>query len=247
MLLDVYIQSIGLGQVVFSELFFSSLVPIKPGDDKAKRVTLSKGEKETFSVSPELKAILIGLILGDANVQKDKRAINGNARLRFVQGTVHKEYLLKVYELFKDYCPAGPKLENLKPDIRTGKVYSSIHFNTYSLPCFNELYILFYLDGRKIVPLNIAELLTPLGLAYWIFDDGGFDKSSQRVTLNTQSFTLAEVNLLAKTLNDKWDLKCTIYKNKNGFVIVITRKSLPILKDLLKDITPPMMLHKIGL
>jgi hypothetical protein len=36
-LLDVYIQSIGLGKVVFSEVFCFSLVPIKPADDKPRR------------------------------------------------------------------------------------------------------------------------------------------------------------------------------------------------------------------
>lgn len=90
-------------------------------------------------------------------------------------------------------------------------------------------------------------MLTVLALVYWICDDGSFDKSKQRVILNTQSFTLAEVNLLAKTLNDKWGLECTISKSKDGFVIVITRKSLPILQSLLKDIMPGMMLYKIGL
>jgi hypothetical protein len=48
---------------------------------------------------------------------------------------------------------------------------------------------------KKIVPLNIGELLTPIGLAYWIADEGCFCKSSQRVILCTESFTLKEVNL----------------------------------------------------
>ena len=31
-----------------------------------------------------------------------------------------------------------------------------------------------YSEGKKIVPLNIGELLTALGLCYWICDDGSF-------------------------------------------------------------------------
>jgi len=99
-----------------------------------------------------------------------------------------------------------------------------------------------------VVPLNIAELLTLLGLAYWLCDDGSFCKTSQRVILCTESFTLAEVTLLANTLNDKWDLKCYINKTNNGgYRILIPRKSLPVLQSLLKDIMPPMMHYKIGL
>ena len=59
--------------------------------------------------------------------------------------------------------------------------------------------------------------------------------------------SLKEVELLVKVLTDKFNLKCTINRNKNGFIIRISSKSLPILQALLKDIMPPMMLYKIGL
>jgi len=78
-------------------------------------------------------------------------------------------------------------------------------------------------------------------------DDGCFDKISRGIVLNTQGFTLEEVNLLAKTLDDKWSLKYAVYKNKNGFVIRIPNKSLPILQALLAPVMPPIMMHKIGL
>jgi hypothetical protein len=32
---------------------------------------------------------------------------------------------------------------------------------------------MFYTNGIKKIPLNIAEYLTPLTLAVWISDDGG--------------------------------------------------------------------------
>jgi len=126
-------------------------------------------------------------------------------------------------------------------------VYSAIYFRTYALPCFNELLLTFYPLGNKIVPLNIAELLTPLSLAYWICDDGGFNKRDRVVVISTQSFSKEEVNLLISVLNQKFGLNCTINKNTNGFVIRIPSKSLPILQALLKNIMPGMMVHKIGL
>ncbi len=47
------------------------------------------------------------------------------------------------------------------------KDYSSIKFQTLSLPCFNEFREMFYNhDGLKIIPLNLKELLTERGLAY---------------------------------------------------------------------------------
>ncbi len=140
-----------------------------------------------------------------------------NARFLFSQGIVHKDYLLHLYNLFQSYCPQGPIIKNPMPDKRTGKVYSTMYFNTYSLFCFNDLYNLFYPLGKKVIPLNIAELLTPLGLCYWICDDGCFDKTNRAVILCTESFTIEEVNLLASVLTDKFHLKCTVNKRTNGF------------------------------
>jgi len=71
---------------------------------------------------------------------------------------------------------------------------------------------LFDPGGTKIIPANIGELLPALSLAYWIAVDGGFCKATHRVTLATHSYTLEEVNLLAKTLNEKFNLKCSVHK-----------------------------------
>ena len=119
---------------------------------------------------------------------------------------------------------------------------------TYSLPCFNEFYDLFYHEGTKCIPSNIAELLSPLGLCYWLCDDGTFDKSNQIVILCTDSFTLEEVQLLINVLNDKWNLESYQKKTSIGnYRIAIPRRSLPILESLLGPIMPPMMRYKLGL
>ena len=122
---------------VVVQIFFFSLVPIKPADEKPHR--LSKLEQSQFSLTEDLKAILVGLALGDLFIKKQ----SVNARLEIKQGTIHKEYLLHLYELFKFYCSSAPKLQIGAPDKRTGKVYSFIRFTTYSLPCFNEFLDLF--------------------------------------------------------------------------------------------------------
>jgi hypothetical protein len=160
----VYIQSIGFGIEIFSDLFFetsinqllvSSLPLIKP-----RRLT--KKEQEAFSLPSDLKEIFVGLILGDLT----GRFRYGKARFIFKQGLVHEAYLLHLYEIFKDYCPSAPVIAKSLPHFKTGKIYSSILFATYTLPCFNELYNLFYISGKKAIPSTIEDLLTPLSLSY---------------------------------------------------------------------------------
>jgi hypothetical protein len=67
-------------------------------------------------------------------------------------------------------------------------VHSSIRFSTYSLPCFNFLHGLFYPDGTKIIPQNIAELIKPIGLAFWLMDDGYWNQVGRYVVLCTDPF-----------------------------------------------------------
>lgn len=183
--------------------------------------------------------------MGDLFIENRGKSVN--ARLFFEQGPIHRDYLYHLFDLFKSYCSKGPKEYLRAPNKLPGKSYSGLTFKTYSLPCFQELHSKFYQTGVKQIPANIEELITPLSLAYWICDDGGFNKRDRVVVISTQSFSKEEVNLLISVLNQKFGLNCTINKNTNGFVIRIPSKSLPILQALLKNIMPGMMVHKIGL
>jgi len=205
---------------------------------------LTKLERSQFTLSSQLKEILIGLLLGDLSLEKNQASVN--VRMKFEQGLVHKEYLLHLFELFSNYSSMAPKTINRAPDKRNGVIYSSIRFRTYSLPCFNELHDLFYPLGAKEVPLNIGELLTPLSLAYWVSDDGSFCKRDRVVRLCTEGFSLKEVELLVGVLTHKFNLKCTINKAGKGANIRISAKSLPILQALLAPHVPSMMLYKLG-
>jgi len=55
-----------------------------------KNKNLSKKERDWLFLTPELKEILIGLILGDAHLEK--QSLTANARLRFSHGLINKEY-----------------------------------------------------------------------------------------------------------------------------------------------------------
>lgn len=101
--------------------------------------------------------------------------------------------------MFKNLSGKGPYINTRKPDKRTGKLYSSIAFKTYNLPCLNEFHTLFYRDSglrhvsgqvrfTKIIPLNIQQLLTPLSLAHLVMGDGFYTKDKS-IVLCTESFS----------------------------------------------------------
>jgi len=95
------------------------------------------------------------------------------------------------------------------------------------LPCFNYLWNLFYIDKVKTVPLNIGELLTEVGLAFWIMDDGGLN-SNGTLNLHTDSYTLSEVNLLIDVLNHNFNISSRKSLKRPGqWIIVIPKKEVP--------------------
>lgn len=132
---------------------------------KALKKRLTNIERSKFKLDPFLKQVLIGSLLGDAHMRRfsDK----ANARLVFRQGSKNASYLLHLYNLFQEYVLTSPKISIVR-DKNTEKLRYNLSFATLALPCFNELYELFYKSEsrKKFIPKNIIELLTPISLAY---------------------------------------------------------------------------------
>ena len=123
-----------------------------------------------ISLSQLQKEVLVATMLGDGHIIKN--IPNGNARLSIDQRyPKHAEHIYYLFHVFFSLIKEGnkPKIISRKPDKRTGKVYSTIRFQTQSLPCLTAYFDLFYKKneiGRftKIVPQNIGDLLTARGL-----------------------------------------------------------------------------------
>jgi hypothetical protein len=106
---------------------------------------LTNAQKISFSLSSNLHDIIIGGILGDFFISKR----HNNARLQFKQGLVYKEYLYHLFDLFSSYSNMKEPRQNEYLDKRSNKVFYSVNFNTYSLPCLNIYYELFYINRVK--------------------------------------------------------------------------------------------------
>lgn len=203
---------------------------------------LTNSQRESFIVTPQLHEIIIGVSLGDLFIRKVPKG--KNAFLNFEQGLINEGYILHLYDLFKDYCSLAPKKYDRLPDKRTGKVYSRIQFYTYSLPCFNYYHSLFYVNGIKIVPKNIEQLLTAKGLAYWAQDDGY--KYQEGFLFCTESFTLEEVKLLIKTLKDKFGLNCGSKKrDTDKYRLYIWKNYMEKFRELVQPHFHKSMLYKL--
>jgi hypothetical protein len=204
---------------------------------------LTNAQKDSFTIASDLHAIIIGGILGDVHISRE----GTNARLQFKQGLVHKSYIYHLFDLFSSYSNMIEPRHYEFFDKRTKKIYTTIDFHTFSLPCFNFYYDLFYVNGVKRIPLNIGELLTPSGLAYWAMDDGG--KTGSGFRLNTQSFSYEENLLLIEVLKQNFDLNCSLHfhnKKNNQYRIYISAKSMPRFISLVSPYFHQSMMYKIS-
>jgi hypothetical protein len=76
-------------------------------------------------------------------------------------------------------------------------------------------------------------------------DDGTWKNPGVRIATNC--FTKKEVELLKLTLETKFNLKSTLYKNNNKYQLYIKQESMDVLKELILPYVVPSMLYKLGL
>ena len=133
--------------------------------------------------------------------------------MRFEQSIIHKEYLEHLFEKFKYLCTTSASVKTAE---RKSFNTSSVYFTTRQLTSITELHKLFYVEGKKIVPLNIGSLLTEKSLAYWAMDDGDNHKSGY--ILNTSGFTLEDTKLLQAVLYDNWKLETSIHSRNRIYI-----------------------------
>ena len=193
-------------------------------------------------IPSKLKDIIIGLALGDLYIRR--RHLNSS--LNFKQSYKNEPYILHLYGLFQEYCGTSPRIRDAR---LKDKVHQSINFDTLTYFAFNYFQELFYKDGKKFVPKNIQELITPIGLAYWAMDDGTADRSG--FCLHTNSFTMEEVQLLADALKNKFDIDCSMHtrsdKANKAYILYIKANSWVKFKSLIEPYVLPHFAYKLVL
>lgn len=198
--------------------------------------------------SSEVLSVIVGSLLGDC--YGSRRSVEGT-RLCFRQSVIHKKYLFWLYKFFYDrgYC------SNLEPIKYTRKLkkgdlvteYYGYEFNTFTFRSFNWIYEMFYKKGKKVLSPNIGQFITPLALAVWIMDDGGW--ANPGVRISTHRFSLEEVQMLSNILINKFDLDCTVQKIGivDKYSIYIKGSSVPTLRKWVLPHIHSSMHYKLGL
>ena len=176
-----------------------------------------------------IRSILVGLILSDGWVIFDNKKAK-NALFGFAQSADNFVYFFFVFNLLSHYCSNYPTYRTRKIE---GKLKYGLQFKTRSMPCITELRSLFYPEQstKKIIPLNIYDLLTPAALAHLIMGDG--TAKDHGLILCTDPYTIQDIVRLINVLIVRYRLECNLrYHTPTQPRIYIRERSMPILRTI---------------
>ena len=197
--------------------------------------------KTKLKLTREQREILVGLVLGDGHLETQNRG--RTYRLKVEYSSSKREYCQHLYESFREWVLTPPKE---KSKHSKGHVSSNFAFNTVSHGAFRFYAQQFYLDGKKVVPKRLDNMLTPKGLAYWYMDDGSMkSKQSKGVILNTQGFSRNEVGMLVDLLKEKFSLEASERRQKDGYQIYISGKCYELFMALVGNQIHSSMRYKL--
>lgn len=203
----------------------------------------TKAVSEMIQLTPYNKSVVVGLVLSDGWITSSTKS-NKNSRLGIQQSLSHSRYLWFVFFLLSHYCSSYPIL--LSSKTKDTPTYT-LQILTRTLPCFNEIRSLFYVNNVKIVPEDIYNLLTPVARRsdHLIMGDGNADKHG--LILCTDSYSMKDVVRLANVLMIKYRLDCSVYVKASRYPrIYIKAKSMPQLRTIVAQHMSSDMLYKLG-
>ena len=192
-------------------------------------------------MSERQRALLDGMLLGDAHLERQKGALT--ARLKVEHSIGQADYVAWKYDEWREWVLTPPR-ERQRQN-RLGTTSTNVGFSTIShveLERFRERY---YRGRRKVVPDDLD--LTPFTLAVWFMDDGSRKSGQCRgLYLNTQSFTAAEVDHLRWVLRRDVGVVTTIREQPDGLQIYIPSSSVTEFVKAIAGYVLPSMMYKLS-
>ena len=198
--------------------------------------------KKHLKLTDFQRQVLVGILLGDASLETQNKG--RTYRLKLEQSERHSEYLMHLYQLFKEWCLSPPHKREVK---RNSKISINFAFSTVSHGAFRFYAQQFYKNGKKKVPALVGKIFTPVSLAYWFMDDGSRkSKQSKGIILNTQGFLKEDINVLINLLRDCYGLDSWLRKQKEGYQIYVSGKSFGAFKFIVLPYVVDSMKYKLG-
>jgi hypothetical protein len=185
--------------------------------------------------------VLIGTLLGDGCLER-----NGpNVRLRVDHSITQEALVLWKQQILEELDPSRTRIVRRK-HYRTGKEQANLRFVTATAATLNPYFELFYGEGEKGVPAAIDTLLTSrLSLAVWYMDDGGKRSDCIGGYLNTNAFSVDDVQRLRESLSNNFAVETALHFAASRPRIYIPSRAFAGFCDQVRDWVIPEMTYKL--
>lgn len=195
----------------------------------------------------------VGLVLGDASIQRNSSKTNKTCRLKIQQALQNKQNLDVTLEILKPYVFSISHSET-RPNM-----YS---IDTIQHEAFNVLADLFQNPEKeldfdacveKIIPENIENYLDPIALSSWFCSDGGkadyTANEGKGIHFHTQGFSLECNERLAQALRNRYSWNTRVVfdytnNNKDFYLLQIDASSFNSVEKILKPYILDSFLRK---
>lgn len=185
-----------------------------------------------------MKELLLGIVLGDGYLEPHGKGV----RLQVNHAERFAFYVKWKREALHELIPGA-----LHRNHNNG--YPFWRFVTKSHPDLAELRRLFYVDGKKIIPDNIQEMLVhPQSLAVWFMDDGTCDKRQGSMLFETQCFDASDVERLRETLQTNFDVGTKAHRcgvGRKGCRLYVSVAEAKKLRKIIAPYVLPEMRYKL--
>ena len=200
------------------------------------RFKIKSNSLKSITLTVIQKEVIIGILLGDGHIKTV--GIKGQPMVQFNQGFIHLSYVLFLFNFLAPLCTHYPSLIRQRDGLYSLQIY------TRCLLCLSPIYNTFMVNGHKIIPQNIEELLSPRALAFWSMDDGSLAGSG--FYLNTQSYSYDEHIMLQNSLLNKFNLQTSIHKHGDKYKLYIRAKSMDNFRSIVRPYFVDSFLYKLN-
>jgi len=182
-------------------------------------------------------------VLGDAYLQKTGAR---NARLRLEHRADHRAYLVWKANLIPGLFQGTPtRLQRIHP--KTKRTHSYVRQQSNASPYLGGLRSVFYVDGRKRIPDDLAKRLkSDIGFAVWFYDDGYYYLRDRSLYLYLGTVSRHEAEIAQKVFRRNFDLASAIADKKGkGYALYFPASEREKVGAILEKYHVPVMAYKI--
>lgn len=190
------------------------------------------------------KAILAGTLLGDGYLQKTGAK---NARLRLEHGEKQTEYLIwKTDQFPKQFFQPLARLRRRHP--KTMRTYAYARAQSHATPALGKWRALFYKNGAKHIPTNVAALIhEPIALAVWYMDDGYYAPDQKHSFIYLGRVSRGEAEIARDAIAKNFRIEARLYdKKEKGFALFFPVAETKKLHACIRALIPDVMRYKIS-